>query len=295
MKANPITVPYHLRQFSLAPKQQGQPKIKFVNPNTDNYDRNIRYAGELHKKGIPTIKQDELKGQTAIICGSGNTIRDPEVIEAIDNYLKEGALLVPCKQSIKIFHDKNYKIDYGVTMDPGAHIACAEKIYKAPGMTHIVASSSDPKLWEYLDGENIKIFHSATGYENEVKLYKELFDNPDCMGGGYNVCNRAISAFLYMGCERIICAGMDSGWRDGDTFYADDTNNRPGVDMKDNGAVDGINWNTRPDMLASGVAIAKLAKKYGPDRFIILGKTMPFALKEKDDKFLNDCVSFRQD
>lgn len=341
MIAAPLELPIHLRHLSIkAAQQQGGQKIKFVNPNTDNYDRNLRHAGELHKHGIPCYKQNMLrsspddKGPVVVVAGSGPTLNDPDVLAAIKAHVEAGALLFACKAAIKLLHDEGLKIDYAVTMDPGAHIANPKKIYKSPDTVHLVASSSDPLLFDYLlmdtpfadwleelteeerkkvlaedsdayeagefvppdAGEgsaHVMIFHSATGYPKEVPLYNELFETPDCMGGGYNVVNRAVSAALFMGANKLVLAGTDCGWRQDEEMYADGPAHRSGVDMSDNGMVDGTPWMTRPDMLASGVALAKLAKKM-PDRFEFLGDTLPSKLVHKDDKFLNQCASFGQ-
>lgn len=316
-----LLLPEHVRHISINFKQP--PKIKFVNPNVDNYENNIKYASDLHKnKGFKLIQKDDLKDKGVIICGSGNTLKDPKVLGQIKQHQEEGMLLVACKQAIKFLHDKGFTIDYAVSMDPGDHIANPGKIYKAPGITHIIASSSDPALFKYLEREKIMIFHSACGVKNEIILYKKQFDNADVMGGGYNVINRALAAFMYMGCNKIVMAGIDSGWRDGDSFYVDGTNNRPGVDMCDNGKVEmtpqeqkeymilkkklelmkyekeklikleDMVWWTRPDMLASAVALARVARNYSKENFIILGSCLPLYLREKNDKFLEECVSF---
>jgi len=299
MIAAPITPPVHARHLTInqpAPGENPNKKIKFVNPNVDNYDRNIKHAGELHKAGMPCYKQDELKkdgvGPVVVVAGSGPTLNDPEVIASIRKAVdEEDAIIFGCKAAIKILHDAGFKVDYGVSMDPGAHIAKPNKIFKAPGTKHIIASSSDPALFDYLKDEDVIIFHSATGYENEVKLYNELFATSTCMGGGYNVVNRAVSAAFFMGARKVILAGTDCGWRKDETMYADGPAHREGVDMCDNGVVDGKPWMTRPDMLASGVALAKLAKKR-PNDIVFLGDTLPSKLVHKDDDFLNSCASF---
>lgn len=318
--------PEHMRPYLMPQQQSGPPKIKFVNPNTGNYERNLYFAGFLSDKmdrktlerhvtkfsdgkeellkelqglmdewgespKLRMIQKDELKDKRIVICGSGNTLKDPEVLAEIRKEVDSGALLCACKQAIKFLHDKGFKIDYAVSMDPGSHIACPEKIYKAPGVKHIIASSSDPELFRYLKDEEVMIFHSACGFQKEVMLYKALFNVKDCMGGGYNVINRALAAFIFMGCKPIIMAGVDSGWRDGDSFYVDGTNNRPGVDMQDHGVIDGTNWNTRPDMLASAVALAKVAQKYSVDDFKFLGDVLPAKLRDKDDAFLESCIN----
>lgn len=297
MIAAPLVVPVHVRHMSVnaKPQKPAGSKIKFVNPNSDNYERNIKHAASLN---LPCFKKDQLEGSpTVIVVGSGPSLKDPAVIEDIRGFVASGALIFACKAAIKILHDQGIKIDYGVSMDPGAHIAAPNKIFKAPGMTHIIASSSDPELFEYLKDEKVIIFHSATGYTDEVKLYNELFETATCMGGGYNVVNRAVSAAFFMGAGKIVLAGTDCGWRTDQEMYADGPAHREGVDMSDHGIVEAVDgkpgkeWMTRPDMLASGVALAKLAKKR-PGDFVFLGDTLPSKLVLKDDAFLDSCASF---
>lgn len=292
MLAAPLKLPpIHIRHMSLNFQPSGQPKIKFVNPNSGNFERNIRQTSALPYN---MIKPDELKGKNVVICGSGPSLTNPDVLEKIKKLQEDGYILVALKKAIKVLHEKGFKIDYAVSMDPGAHIACEDRIYKAPGITHILASSSDPELFKYLEGEKIKIFHSACGLPNEVTLYQQLFTDGTVMGGGYNVTNRAAAAFLYMGVNHMVFAGADGGWRDNEKFYADGTDNRPGVDMQDGCKVDGVRWNTRPDMLASSVALTRLAKKLGKDRIEFLGDVMPAKLMQKPEEFLDACVSFQR-
>jgi len=321
-------------------QQKKKNQIKFVNPNTGNYERNILNAAELHKNGMPMMRPNIHKNETCIICGSGPTLTDPSVLAEIRHYVEnENATIIATKAAIGYMANHGFNVTYAVSMDPGAHIADEEKMPRVPGVTHIIASSSDPAVFEYLKDESVWIFHSATGLANEVQLYDENFEVSECMGGGYNVVNRAISCAQFMGFRKTILAGSDCGWREGSAFYCDGSNNRPGVDMSDDGAVELTDdngkpnellarfidvsrrmaqfndenmipdelkqeyestrkevipyfWVTRPDMLASGVAIARLAKKLGHDRFILLGNTLPARLIGKSEDFLTKCANF---
>lgn len=312
---------------------EGQ-KIKFVNPNTDNYENNIRSCAA---RRLPMAKADLHLGSTAVVCGSGPSLKDPEVLKRIKQEQDNGAIVYACKAAIRFLDDHGIKVDYGVSMDPGAHIADPRKIAKVKGVTHIIASTSDPDVFEYLlgsdygDPSTVWVFHSATGFQRviewdsdewdelsnnekkdyvtmeekddagvmrsyhvltEVNLYANLFPDGAVMGGGFNVVNRTVTLANYMGAAKIVLAGADSGWRDGVEMYCDGPEHRPGVNMTDKGVVDGKNWNTRPDMLASAVALAKLAKEAGEDKFDILGDTLPASLVNKPVEFLNQVASF---
>jgi len=344
MSAKPIPLPLQYRQLSIVKEADNpQQQIKFVNPNSDNFERNILNAARLvEEKGLQMPEKDLLKGSHAVIVGSGPSLSDPKVIEAVRQRQKDGYIIFATKAAIQYLEDQGIHPEFGVSMDPGAHIACPAKISKVTGVIHIIASSSDPRLFEYLmsdeEGEpaEVWVFHSACGlnrvidpteYEalptdkqalfhpfnivdeegnpiilqdgtektrygmSEVDLCEALFPEGTIMGGGFNVVNRALSLALFMGCEKITLAGTDCGWRREASFYVNGNNNRPGVDMSDNGIVDGVPWNTRPDMLASGVALARVAQSMG-DNMEILGDTLPASLRSKDETFLRQCAEF---
>ena len=320
-----LPMPFQHMSPRLAKKatESGQ-KVKFVNPNTDNYENNIRSCAA---RNLPMPQKNSFPPHTtAVVCGSGPSLKDPIVVARIREVYEQGAVLFACKAAIKFLHGQGMTPRYGVSMDPGAHIADPRKIFKAPGVTHIIASTSDPELFDYLlgpehgDPADVWAFHSACGfnkkitadeyeqaddtvklcyvrmesgeyYTDEQTMYAALFPSADVMGGGFNVVNRTVSLARYMGAEKIILAGADSGWRDNDQMYVDGPAHRPGVDMNDGGKVDGKNWNTRPDMLASAVSLARVAQKDG-DKFEILGDTLPASLRKRDDAFLTECASF---
>ena len=336
-QATPFPLPPHLRHASLNQRRTPQ-KIKFTNPNEDNFERNIRYYADRHKDGVPMVRQGQEQGERVVLLGSGPSLTQDSAVRArVEREVADGAILIACKQAIKIALDWGMTPKYAVSMDPGAHVAKPSKIYRAPGTIHLIATSSDPLVYDYLttesrfsewlaelccswdgDGKDpaervlefpelvdawregtldmddeggpceVQLFHSACGLPNELQLYGELFAPADCMTGGYNVVNRALALAKYMGAVGMILAGVDSGWRPGSAFYADGTDNRPGVDMSDHGVVDGREWMTRPDMLASAVALARFAKQ-NPVEFI--GDVLPAKLVKKDEAFLKQCVS----
>ncbi len=286
----------------------------------------------------------ELAGKHAIIVGSGPSLGDIGVLQDIRERKEAGDVIFACKAAVGYLADRGIHPDYSVSMDPGVHIASPEKIAKVKDTVHIIASSSDPKLFEYLrednehgDGAEVWTFHSACGLANEIELYQTLFPLPDVMGGGFNVVNRALALAIYMGCGDITLAGVDCGWRQDQEMYMNGPAHRPGVDMCDGGKVQLTDdsgdpsprmlrytelltkaktyatqedvppelitelesieassfWYTRPDMLASAVALARIAQERG-DTCTILGDVLPKYLVTKDDAFLNQVASFKQ-
>ena len=64
---NPIPLPLGMQRYSTAEKTDGPQKIKFVNPNVDNFERNIRHAAELVKQhGLDMPRKDQHLGRGAV-------------------------------------------------------------------------------------------------------------------------------------------------------------------------------------------------------------------------------------
>ena len=271
-------------------------EVRFTNPNKDNFRRNIMYASAT---GYPMTEKDRHTGATAVIIGSGPSLNDKEVIKALNGYWNrkkrgEDIVFYGCKAAIKWLYEHGMKPDYGVSIDPGAHIACDEKISLVPGVTHIMSSVTAPEVFEYLEGQSVEVFHSVCGLPEEIELYKKLTGTTDFVQGGFNVINRALGVAQYHGCDAFVLAGVDSGWRDGAAMYCDGVKEmmQNKLFMRDKGAVDGDNWNSTPDMVASGTALAKIARKYDEDgeseKFRFLGDVMPEALRHADQEFLDE-------
>jgi hypothetical protein len=276
-----------------------QTKVQFTNPNKDNFRRNIMYASA---SGYPMTEKGRHEGATAVIVGSGPSLNDPDVIKALNGYWLawergEAVRFYGCKAAIKWLHEHGMTPDYGVSIDPGAHIACDEKISKAPGVTHIMASVTAPEVFEYLEGEKVEIFHSVSGLQEELELYKTLTGVSDFVQGGFNVINRALGVAQYHGCESFVLAGVDSGWRDEQPYYCDGVveMKQKKLFMRDRGRVDGKNWNSTPDMVASATSLARVAKEFDEkgesEKFRFLGDVMPEALRHADEEFLVDIAS----
>ena len=275
-------------------------KIQFTNPNRDNYARNIMYASAL---GYRMTEKDRHKGATAVLVGSGPSLNTTLVIQALNGYWgrredeQAPVIFYGLKAAIQWLADHHMPPDYGVSIDPGAHIACPEKIPKVPGVTHIMATVTAPEVFEYLDGEKVELFNSVCGLEEEVLLYDTLLGDKSMAMGGYNVINRALGVAQMHGCEQFVLAGADSGWREGQALYCDGTTTmmQKKIFMNDAGLVDGTQWESTPDMVASAVALARWAKNFDEkgeaEKVRFLGDVLPEKLRHKDEKFLQEVAS----
>ena len=120
---------------------------------------------------------------------------------------------------------------------------------------------------------------------DEVAVYRRQYPNADTMCGGFTVGNRAVALAKYMGVEKIVVAGLDFGWRDGEAYYAEFCRAAPLRDvlMHDDGKVDGRPWHTRPDLLASAKDIA-LRVKAG--EVVVLGDSLAASLAKHDEDYI---------
>ncbi len=128
-------------------------------------------------------------------------------------------------------------------------------------------------------------------YLGEVEVYDKLFPIHEVMCGGFAVVNRAWALAQYLGFPKTVLAGADFGWRDADadSHYASFVTVGPiSKDfMKDGGNVDGREWYTRPDQLASAAAIAKGVLNGDVE---VLGDSLAASLAKRGRAFVNTVV-----
>lgn len=270
-------------------------EVQFSNPYFDVLDKHII---DCAKRGLPELQPNLHSGATAVVVGSGPSLSDdPAVLAKVRELYDDGAIILACKAAIKYLYDHGITPHYGVSMDPGDHIGTPEKMFKAPGTTHLIASSSNPATFDYLLNEDdewgradVVVFHSACGCKDELKLYKELFSTEWVIGGGVNVVNRAISIAQHMNVDHIWLAGADCGWRRNQDFYCDKSETKYSkIHMTDSALIDGVPWYSVPDMLFSGVLIAQTAQEF-PDRFHFIGDSVPRALSKHKPSFFDKCA-----
>ena len=271
--------------------------VQFVNPHSPNFREHILYSSAL---GLPMTTADRHKDATALLVGSGPSLNHPNVIDQLKEITESNrngepeVVVYACKVAISWMDKYVCTPSYGVTIDPGDHIACDEKVPRVPGVTHLCATVSNPALFEWLADEQVELFNSVCGIPYEKMLYEAVTGGHATMIGGYNVINRAYSVANYHGCTKFIFAGVDCGWRDNEKMYCD------GVDymmqkklfINDEGEIDGEVWHSTPDMVASGVALAKEAKGFDQrgesERLRFIGDVLPATLRQKPDEYLDN-------
>jgi hypothetical protein len=268
--------------------------FKFVQPKARHFQRNIMYASTM---GRPMFKRASERG-AVVIAGSGPSLKDLLVLAGIREELDNGAKLCACKKALKFLHDRGFHVDSTVSMDPSPRMAYPDKIFRVPHTTYYIASSSSPALFQYLKDNTVVLWHSACGDELEMSLYQTLFSCSDWVGGGFNVVNRAIGVMAYLGFSRYILAGVDGGYRKGQDFYVDGMEPTVNKIPMFSRTFDELGWYSAPDMIASSVQIAQLARSYDErsrsDDFVILGDTLPGLLRGVDEDVLNRCAQIQK-
>ena len=176
------------------------------------------------------------------------------------------------------------------------HSACGESeaVYE-PGVLHKVTENdyavmNGEFVLKTVDGE-YEFCPLVSFLKPEVDIYWDLFKGyAATMCGGFTVTNRALALANYMGFKEIVMAGTDFGWRrEGDSHYSDLVKVAANDEsyMSDSGEVDGVEWFTKPDQLASA---ADVAKKIKAGEVTVLGDSLAVALSKREDSFLNNIV-----
>lgn len=142
----------------------------------------------------------------------------------------------------------------------------------------------------------------------EEWLYLLLYDPTVRVGSGLNTVTRAIDVALFMGFARITVLGADCAirvkrprpenvafdgpehraWLEEAVMHADGGNAlASGATAVTLGAeIDGRHWETKPDMAITANWLVHMKRKLG-DRLHLIGDTLPNALMDKPDEFLN--------
>lgn len=223
-----------------------------------------------------------------VVCGSGPSLLTEESLSFLrETEQKPGWFITACKESIRFLRERNIRVDYSVSMDPGAEQV--KKTHLDPHITYCIASSCNPALFDHVVNAGCKamVFHSACGVMNEVMVYRKMFGKGDTVIGGFTAVNRAIGLMEYMGFPSpIILCGATMGWREDQDYYAPGAQGKHHNDvfMCDEGKIDGRKWFTRPDMMASAVQIARMIHT---GQVKVIGESLAASLAAKPVEFLN--------
>jgi len=140
-------------------------------------------------------------------------------------------------------------------------------------------------------------------------LYAQCFPPTIRAGSGLNTVTRAIDVALFMGFERIILLGADCALRARKRAPRGTVHGTPAhrkwlreqVEMHADGGhalaseatettiegrIDGRYWLTKADMMITAVWLVKWRRILGRKVLTIIGDTLPNALQDKDDAFL---------
>ena len=286
-------------------------EIRLENPVTKHFEAFI--FGNATKCDH-VVEIDSAKGQHLILCGAGPSLRD----EA-DEWCPQGDQIWGCNSALTWLVDNGHNPTQGFCVDQTP--AMVNEWASAPDVEYIIASTAHPHLVEHLEKHERRItfFHNYVGidkrpveYEGmtlpfEDWMYAALYPATIKAGSGLNAVTRAIDVASFMGFTQITVLGADCALRVDYPFegvhgspdhlkwlkehtemHADGGNalasNATPVTL--GGEIDGRWWESKPDMIVSAVWLVRMGRALG-DGFQLIGDTLPNALKDKSDKFLD--------
>lgn len=281
----------------------------------------LAHIGRNVLAGTPSMVQENSHvGETLVICGAGPSLKD----EAKE-HCADAKHLWGCNSALTWLIEQGYSPTAGFAIDQGA--AMLSEWITTPDVEYMIATTTHPHLTQLLRSRNRRVtyFHNFVGVKKppvswpdengdvqsadyESWMYCLLY--PSCVrsGTGLNSVTRAIDVALYMGFEKIIVLGADCAlrakkkqpnaplgsarhmrWLSRDVqMHADgSTALRSGATpITFSGKIDGRLWVTKPDMMISALSIVALKKRLG-GRLVLVGDTLPNALKDKPEDFLS--------
>ena len=158
----------------------------------------INYATSL---GLGEVTRMEPHGDTAVIVGSGPSVRDQ--INKIKRYLKKGATLFAVKGAHDYLMERGLTPDIAVAMDPRPTIGQECYRLKNDSTFYIVASQVHPELIRYLY-PNVVLCHCKTA------LVQKLLPDAEYIDGGCTTGLRTILLAHMFGYRDIRLFGFDS-------------------------------------------------------------------------------------
>ena len=244
-------------------------------------DKAFDYIEEnRHTKPLLTVAEGTCKGRTLALCGAGPSLRDQRV-NGVDH-------VFACNSALTYLYEQGQRVDAGVAID--STDVMLREWADPPPVHYFLASSVDPALVRHLQAHDrpVIFFHSYVGFPDELNYYNQKWPPSVMVGRGYNVVERFIHVAEWMGYDRIDVYGADQAYAENDITHA---NGEVATEayitpMIMSGEIDGRVWRTRPDMLMAAVSLVRAVRKYD-GKVRLMGDTLPVALLNKDDAFLD--------
>lgn len=289
-----------------------QPSITLTNPVANHYESFIVSNAAVCER---VVKEGSARGQRLILAGAGPSLRD-----TAPEYARTGDVLWGCNSAMPWLFSNGYPVSHGFAIDQTTEMV--NEWWGAPDVDYLLASTCHPHLVKFLLAQHRRLtfFHNYVGIPKppvqldgglmsyEDWLYSLLFEGTVRVGSGLNSVTRAIDVALFMGFEQITVLGADCAlrvsepppdvplhspeyraWMESKTeLHADGghgmASNSTAITM--HGEIDGRLWVTKPDMMVTAVFLEKMRQKLG-DRLVLVGDTLPNALKDKPESFLD--------
>lgn len=273
-------------------------------PNQDHLADQIRANASLVKS---MVQENSHQGKTLAICGAG-----PSLAPMVKQSFWWADEAWACNSALPFLLNKGVRVTHGFTVDQGEEMHLDWPV--AYDVDYLLASSVHPSLAKRIveTGKSVTWFHNYVGLKPgglEYELYSTLYPPGPQVGYGLNSVPRAMCLALWMGFSTIKVYGADHAARPTErnlpawgtpewipflqstVLYADGRSafDAYGPDVTIvQGTIDGKHWHTRPDMVISAQHVANLAKVY-PDRIELVGDTLPNALLNQSEEWLETC------
>lgn len=246
-------------------------------------------AEPAHVPVFPWDSEDSKRGESLLICGAG-----PSLAGVGDVLARHDGDVWACNAALNYMVEHGHRVTHGVAIDPSARMF-GEVWKDPPEVDYILATTVNPGLTDHLlkAGRPVTFFHSMRALpdkEYEVQLYGLLYPKTALTGHGLNVVNRALDLAGWLG-YNVKIIGADSALGSDGAMYAGGREKRAG-DWGLVGEFDGRRWQTKPDMLMSAAELVRHRNRLGHDRVEFLGDTLPRALQDKSEEFLNRCIEW---